>query len=149
MVRFYHLLNFLQFFSIIVSIALSNFHLLYFKFIENFFTISLKLKVILLRIPVGICGYLQMPARMPVDHGTCENDTPMCTVAFTAVSYKRPHRKRLSEGICARFWTLLSGEALTSIPHLLRVVNLFLRRFTDATEINQMGPLLPCKIDRE
>ncbi len=50
----------------------------------------------------------------------------------------------------------LSGEALTSMPHLLREGNLFLLRFTlpdslytTAAEINQMGPLLPCKIEQE
>ncbi len=66
-IHFYHLLNFHQFSSLIVSIALLNFHLLFFKFIENVFTNFLKLNVFLLCIPA------QMPARMPVDCGMCEN----------------------------------------------------------------------------
>ncbi len=72
-IRFHHLLIFLQFSSLIISTALSNFHLVFFKFVENFLTIFLKLNVFLLCIPAGICGHSQIPARMPVDRGTCEN----------------------------------------------------------------------------
>ncbi len=42
-------------------------------YIENFFTIILKLNVFLLCIPAGICGHSQMPAITPVNRGTCEN----------------------------------------------------------------------------
>ncbi len=56
-------------------------------------------------------------------------NTPMCTDPFTAVNYKLPCHKRPLECVHARFQSCLSGEALTSMPHLLKVENLFLHRF--------------------
>ncbi len=57
-------------------------------------------------------------------------NAPICTVAFTAVSYKHPCHKHQSECVHACFWMPLSDEALTCIPHLLRVGNSFLHHFT-------------------
>ncbi len=104
----------------IVSIALSNFYLV-------FFTIFLKLKVFLLCVPTGICGHSQIPARMTDD---CSVRTPnlinmpLCTVTFTDVSYKCQRHKRQSERVHARFWVHLSGETLTSISTDIYYINL-------------------------
>ncbi len=59
----------------------------------------------------------------------CLVNAPMCIVAFTAVSYKRPCCKCRPECVRTRFRTRLSGEALTSMPHFLRGVNLFVFDF--------------------
>ncbi len=82
------LLNFLQFSSLIVTIVLSNFHQVFFKFIKNFFTIFLKLNFFLLRVPAGICGHSQMPPEGLLIVAQTRKpslvNVPMCTVAFTA-----------------------------------------------------------------
>ncbi len=84
----------------------------------------------------------------------CFVKVPMCIVTSTALSYKRLCCKRQLKRIHAGSQTYLSSEALTGMPHLLRVRNLFLRCFmltlyAAATEIDQMGPLLSCNIERE
>ncbi len=75
---FYNLVSpsvicFLQFSFVIVSVALSNFYLLFFKFNENFFTIFLKLNTFLLCISADICDHSQMLVRTPVNRSTHEN----------------------------------------------------------------------------
>ncbi len=131
--HFRHLFNFLQFSSLIVSVALSNFHLVFFKFIENFFTTSLKLNIFVLSFRRASVAIHRCPSeRLLIGaHARILTsvNTAMYIVAFTAVSYKRSHRKCWSEHICAHFQMCPSGKALTSILHLLRVGNLFLRRF--------------------
>ncbi len=91
-------------------------------------------------IPMKHCAILSiyflimnvMPERLLIV--ACEKskfgERIMCTVALTVVSYKAPCCKCWSEHICACFQTRLSGEALTSMPHLLRVGNFYLRSFT-------------------
>ncbi len=73
--------------------------------------------------PLLIAAHANMP---------CLVNAPMCSVVFTAVRYKRLRCKRRLERICAFLRTRLSGVALqpTSMPHLLRVGNLFLGHFT-------------------
>ncbi len=57
-------------------------------------------------------------------------NAPICTVTFTAVGYKRPCCKRQLKPVRASFRMCMSDEALTSMPHLLRVGNVFLYHFT-------------------
>ncbi len=115
-------------------VALLNFHLVFFKLIKNFFTIFLKLSVFLLWIPAGICAIHRCPPECLLIVACVRTpslaNVSMCTIAFTTVSYKCPRCNCRSERVCAHFWTILSGEALTSMPHLLRVGNLFLRCIT-------------------
>ncbi len=62
------------------------------------------------------CPLIVAHARMP-----SLVNAPMCTIAFTAVSYER---------VRTRFRTRKSDDALTSMSHILRVGNLFLHHFT-------------------
>ncbi len=45
-------------------------------------------------------------------------NVPMYTAIFPAISYKLPYHKCQSKRMCAHFWTHLSRETLTRMPHL-------------------------------
>ncbi len=121
--------------------ALSNVLPVFFKFNEHFFIIFLKLNSFyfsFLRVSGAICRsppehlLTVALARMP----TLVNAL-MRTNPFTAVSYKRPHLKHLSECVCACFRTRLSGEALTSMPHLLSRELVFASLYSHSTWLQQ------------
>ncbi len=145
--HFHHLLNFLQFPSLIVSIALSNFHLVFFLFIKNFFTIFLNWTSSYFAFPQASVAICRCPPErlLIVAHARTPSlvNAPICTVAFTAVSYKRPYNKHRSKHICAHFRMRLFNEAL--VCHTFREWGICFcialhSLYMVTTEIYQIGP---------